>query len=51
MWLGTKGRFNPLQQFSEGMLRLDGDELTFRGEQGETIATTLSEAQLGFHSR
>jgi hypothetical protein len=48
VWLGSKGRFNPLQQFSEGSLRLDGDVLTFRGDQGETLATTLSEAQVGF---
>lgn len=48
VWLGTKGRFNPLQEFSEGVLRLDGEALTFRGDQGETLETTLPEAQLGF---
>ena len=48
VWLGTKGRFNPLQEFAEGTLRLDGDALTFHDDQGETLATTLSEAQLAF---
>jgi hypothetical protein len=48
VWVGSKGRFNPLQQFAEGTLRLDGDALTFSGDQGQTLSTTLSEAQLGF---
>lgn len=48
VWLGSKGRFNPLQEFSEGILRLEDDALTFRGDEGDTLATTLSEAQLAF---
>lgn len=48
MWLGTKGRYNPLQQYALGVLRLDGDALTFVGDRRETLATTLSEAQLAF---
>ena len=48
MWLGVKGRYNPLQNYHGGILRLDGDTLTFRGDQGETLATTLSEAKLDF---
>ena len=48
MWLGSKGRFNPVQEFTEGTLRLEGEALTFLSDEGETLATTLSEAQLGF---
>lgn len=48
VWLAVNGRFNPFQRCWEGVLRLDGDALTFHGDQGETLATTLSEARLAF---
>jgi hypothetical protein len=48
VWLGSKGRFNPLQEFARGTLLLEGRALTFRGDEGETLATTLAEAQLDF---
>ena len=48
MWLGVKGRFNPLQNYHGGILRFDGETLSFRGDRGETLATTLSEAKLDF---
>ncbi len=47
VWIGTKGRFNPLQEFEEGLLRLDGGELTFRGA-GEPVSMNLSEVDLDF---
>jgi hypothetical protein len=47
VWIGTKGRYNPLQQFEQGILSLDGDALTFRGG-GEPVCTKLSEVEFGF---
>ena len=47
VWIGTKGRFNPLQEFEEGLLRLDGGELTFHGA-GEPVSMNVSEADLDF---
>jgi len=47
VWIGTKGRFNPLQEFEEGLLRLDGSELTFRGA-GEPVSMNVSEVDLDF---
>lgn len=48
VWLGTQARYNPLQQYHPGLLRLDGEALRFTGDQGETLATRLSQAELGF---
>jgi hypothetical protein len=49
VWIGTKGRFNPLQQFEQGILSLDGDALTFRGGGGgDTVSTSLSEVEFSF---
>jgi hypothetical protein len=47
VWVGTKGRFNPLQEFEERLLSLDGDTLTFRGGR-ESFSMELSEVALGF---
>jgi hypothetical protein len=47
VWIGTKGRFNPLQRFEEGRLSLEGDALTIRGG-GDPVSMNLSEVELGF---
>jgi hypothetical protein len=44
VWLGRKGRFHSLQEVLTGVLRLDGDRLTFQGDQGTALETTLSES-------
>jgi len=47
VWIGTKGRFNPFQQFEEGTLTLDGSALVFRGA-GEPVLMHLSEVEFRF---
>jgi hypothetical protein len=47
VWIGTKGRYNPLQQYERGILSLDGNTLTFRGG-GEPVFMNLSEVEFGF---
>jgi hypothetical protein len=47
VWL-TASRYKPLQPTCPGTLSLDGDALTFGGDRGEKLATTLSEARLDF---
>jgi hypothetical protein len=48
VWIGTKGRFNPLQQFEQRILSLDGDVLTIRGGAGEAVSWSLSDVEFGF---
>jgi hypothetical protein len=47
VWIGTKGRFNPFQEFEEGVLSLEGDTLTFRTRH-DTVSMGLSEVEFGF---
>ena len=47
VWIGTKGRFNPFQQYEEGTLSLDGDVLTFHGV-GDAASMSLSEVEFSF---
>jgi hypothetical protein len=47
VWIGTKGRYNPLQEFEEGFLSLDGDALMFR-VGGDTVSMSLSEVEFSF---
>jgi hypothetical protein len=44
VWLGTKG----LREVLTGVLRLDGERLTFRGDQGAALETTISESHPRF---
>jgi hypothetical protein len=48
VWVGTKGRFNPMQRFEEWTLCLDRETLTFRDRNGLTMSTALSKARLSF---
>jgi hypothetical protein len=48
VWRGTKGRFDPFQQFEQGTLTLDSETLTFRGDDGSVVSGRLSELELGF---
>ena len=48
VWVGKKGRFNPLQRFEEWTLRLDGDALMFRDRNGVTMSASLSEIEFSF---
>jgi hypothetical protein len=48
VWVGKKGRFNPLQRFEEWTLSLHRDTLTFRDRNGVTMAAALSEVELSF---
>jgi len=47
VWLSTK-RYSPFQQPLEGTLSFDGHALTFLGDEGQVLETTLSEARLTF---
>ncbi|HEV8459738.1 MAG TPA: hypothetical protein VGQ38_03435 [Gaiellaceae bacterium] len=48
VWLGKKGRFHSVQDVLTGVLRLDGERLTFRGDQGTALETTVSESDPRF---
>lgn len=48
MWVGKKGRFNPLQHFEEWTLSLHRETLTFRDRNGVTMCAPLAEVQLAF---
>jgi len=48
VWVGKKGRFNPLQRFEVWTLRLDRDTLTFRDRNGVTMCARLSDVELSF---
>ncbi len=48
VWVGSKGRFNPLQRFEEWTLSLYRDTLTFRDRNGITMSAALSEVELSF---
>lgn len=48
VWVGSRGRFNPLQRFEEWTLILDRDTLTFRDRNGLTMSEALSKVRLSF---
>jgi hypothetical protein len=48
VWLGRKGRFHSVQDVLSGVLHLDGERLTFRGDQGTQLETTVSESDPRF---
>ncbi len=43
VWMGTKG-----QEILTGILRVDGERLTFRGDTGAALETTISESEPRF---
>src|SRR5262249_8515130 len=47
VWIGTGNRFNPLQQFQEGTLILDGETLTVQ-LPGGTFSVDAHDAELTF---
>jgi hypothetical protein len=47
VWLALS-RVSPFQQTLNGVLRLDGETLSFEGDRGEAIAMRLSDANLAF---
>ena len=46
VWIGTKGRFNPLQQFEQRILSLERRAHVSR--RRDTVSTSLSEVEFGF---
>ena len=50
VWLAFK-RWNPFQQTYQGVLRLEGDMLSFRGEVGEAFRTSVADAGFPFRAR
>jgi hypothetical protein len=47
VWLALS-RVSPFQRTLKGVLRLDGETLSFEGDRGETIAMRLADAALAF---
>jgi hypothetical protein len=47
VWLALS-RVSPFQRTLNGVLRLDGDTLSFEGDGGEAITTRLADADLSF---